>query len=101
MPGPAARPSLGAGRPGNQSLESAEEHPWARFKATDTDRPAQLVTGCPYSRLKVASELARMVANESPLSARSGGNASARLTVPASTNPYRQEGSPLFIGAII
>jgi hypothetical protein len=25
LPGPAARPSLGAGRPGNQSLSSAED----------------------------------------------------------------------------
>ena len=56
LSGPAARPSLGAGRPGNQSLGSAEEDPWAGIQATDTDRPPQLVVGCPYSRLNVASE---------------------------------------------
>ena len=60
LSGPAARPSLGAGRPGNQSLGSAEEDPWAGIQPPDIDRPPQLVVGRPHSRLKVASKLARM-----------------------------------------
>jgi len=34
LSGPAARPSLGAGRPGNQSLGSAGEGPCAGIQAT-------------------------------------------------------------------
>ncbi|MDT5258439.1 MAG: hypothetical protein QOD10_3519 [Mycobacterium sp.] len=59
LSGPAARPSLGAGRPGNESLDRAED-PSAGIQATNADRPPQLVVGCLYSRLNVASELARM-----------------------------------------
>lgn len=67
LSGPAARPSLGAGRPGNQSLGSAEEDPWAGIQATYTDRPPQLVVGCPYSRLNVASDLARIRGEQAAL----------------------------------
>jgi hypothetical protein len=39
LPGPAARPSRGAGRPGNESMGSSEEDPWLGFsRPALTDR---------------------------------------------------------------
>ncbi len=95
LSGPAARPSLGAGRPGNQSLGSADEDPWAGIQATYTDRPPQLVVGCPYSRLNVASELARMGRRTGrPGRPGAGERFGPGQPVSASTNPYqRPEGT--------
>jgi hypothetical protein len=95
LSGPVARPSLGAGRPGNQSLSSAEDDPWAGIPATCTDPPRRLIVGCPYSPLNVASELARMGRRTSrPGRPDAGQRFGPRQAVSASTNPYqRPEGT--------
>jgi hypothetical protein len=90
------RSSLARGRrPGNQSLSSAEDDPWAGIPATCTDPPRRLIVGCPYSPLNVASELARMGRRTSrPGRPDAGQRFGPRQAVSASTNPYqRPEGT--------
>ena len=60
LSGPAARASLGAGRPGNQSLSSAEDDTGLGFgRPTLTHRDGASLAAR-ISPLNVASELARM-----------------------------------------
>ena len=46
LTGPAARPSLGAGRPGNQSLGSAKKIPWPGFR-----RLSAATENCPVTAM--------------------------------------------------
>jgi hypothetical protein len=103
LSGPAARPSLGAGRPGNQSLSSAEDDPWAGIPAT-CRRPPRLVDGCSYSPLNVASELVQL-GHRTSRPGRTGPGRALRPR-PSRLHVYEflpaAEGTvPLLIGAIV
>jgi hypothetical protein len=78
------------------SLDGAEHQRVKNSDAvdtTDTDRPPLLVIGCPYMRLKVASELARMGSQRVALVARGAERFGLGQSVSAPTNPYQQEGT--------